>query len=288
MAVIEVSKVSKSYGSKRALNGVSFKVEAGSIFGFLGPNGAGKTTTIRCLMDFIRPDSGQIRVLEKDSVKDSVELKRSIGYRPAGTNLYEHWTSKEHLDFVSRLRGIKPDYGLASRLELDLKTKAADLSTGNRQKLMIALAFAGTPMLLVLDEPTKGLDPLLQKELYDLLKDKRNAGVTVFMSSHNLNEVEHLCDAIAVIKNGRTIVEETLDTIRRKSIHHLNASFRQRIDLKRFNLAGVGIVSSNPHSLELKVTGDLTPVIKQISHYELVDLSVERASLEEVFLEMYK
>ena len=288
MAVLVANKVSKSYGSKQALKGVSFKVEPGSIFGFLGPNGAGKTTTIRCLMDFIRPDSGRITVLDKDSAKDSVELKGSIGYLPAGTNLYEHWTAKQHINFMSRLRGVNPDYALAEKLQLELRSKVSDLSTGNRQKLMIALALVGTPRLLVLDEPTKGLDPLLQKQLYDLLKEKRSTGVTVFMSSHNLTEVEHLCDAVAVIKDGQIIVEETLDTIKRKSIHHLNASFRQTVDIQHFSLPGVEVVSSGHHALELKITGDLTPVIKQIGHYELTDLSVERASLEEVFLELYR
>src|SRR5665213_1808294 len=198
---ISVNKVSKKYGSKPALNDVSFKVSSGTIFGFLGPNGAGKTTTIRCIMNFIAADSGSIKIFDKKVDLNSQELKRDIGYLPSSDSLYRHWKVKDHLIFASKVRDVAVDYELAHNLELDIDAKVENLSTGNKQKIMIALALIGSPKLLILDEPTKGLDPILQNQLYDLLIEHRKNGGTVFMSSHNLPEVEKVCDSVAVIKD---------------------------------------------------------------------------------------
>lgn len=287
-AAISVKNITKQFGSVRALAGVTFQVEKGAIFGFLGPNGAGKTTTIRCLMDFIRPDGGHLSLLGKAAYADSVALKRSIGYLPAGNNLYNRWTVWQHIDFAARLRGLAPDRDMLKRLNLDDHRRVGSLSTGNRQKLMIALALLGQPELLILDEPTKGLDPILQSQLYEILSEHRQRGGTVFMSSHNLPEVEKICDSVAVIKAGRIIVEETLESLRHKSLHHVSVLFRSNVDPRTFRLPGVEILRHAPRALDLKVRGDLTPTMHLIGRQPILDLEVTHASLEELFLEMYE
>lgn len=288
MNAVQLQGVYKHYGKVKALDGVSLSVEQGQIFGFLGPNGAGKTTTIRCLMDFIRPSKGEVKIFGHDSQESSVELKNLIGYLPADAYLYANWTGQQHLRFASSLRGSKPDESLAQKLGLNLATPVKQLSTGNRQKLSIALAMAGQPKLLILDEPTKGLDPILQSQLYELLTQYKRAGGTVFMSSHNLDEVQKVCGSVAVIREGKIVVSETLESIRRKSIHTVSAIFASPIKPEQFKLTNVEVLHSTSHSLTLKVKGDLNTVMKLLTKQKLKDLEVGHASLEEIFLEMYK
>lgn len=287
-AVIQIKHISKHFGSVTALRGVSLEVPQGSIYGFLGPNGAGKTTTIRCLMDFIRPDSGVIKILGKDAHSNGVELKQSIGYLPASGSLYGNWSGQEHIDFAAKLRRVDPNPSLAKQLDLNLKTKVSLLSTGNRQKLMIVLALLGNPALLLLDEPTKGLDPILQAQFYQILADFKARGGTVFMSSHILPEAEKICDGVTVIKSGKIIAEETMESLRRKSIHRVSAIFKGSVNPKIFQLTSTEIVHSTKDSVELKVKGDINSVVQLVSRCNLLDLEVAHASLEELFLEMYQ
>jgi ABC-2 type transport system ATP-binding protein len=287
-SAISFNKVSLKYGNKPALKDVSFKVNSGSIYGFLGPNGAGKTTTIRCLMNFITADSGSIKIYGKKVDENSVDIKRDIGYLASSESLYPHWRVADHLIFASKIRGLDVDYSLSNNLDLDINAKIESLSTGNKQKVMIALAFIGNPKLLVLDEPTRGLDPILQNQLYDLLIEHRKSGGTVFMSSHNLPEVEKVCDSVAVIKDGQIVVEETIESIRAQSIHEISVNFKNIVDKKLFDYTEAEAVSNHGTSFEIKVKGDLNKVLELIHKHPVSDLTIEHASLEEIFLEMYK
>lgn len=219
-AVIHVDGLKKYFGNVKAVDGVSFMIEKGEIFGFLGPNGAGKTTTIRCIMDFLHPNTGRVRILKKDSHAHSVELKSHIGYLPGAVKLYDHWTGQEHVDFSRRFysRGDIAEH-IAKRLDLDLSKKTKDLSSGNRQKLGIVLALMFEPEVLIWDEPTLALDPLLQQEVYALLQEASQNGVTVLMSSHNLSEVERICTRVAIIKEGKIIAVDEIDNLRQQGKH---------------------------------------------------------------------
>ena len=285
--VIETSSISKSFGKKQALNNVSLTVNGGEIFGFLGPNGAGKTTTIRTLMDFIRPDSGTVRIFGKD-VRDNSALRQDIGYLSADNQLLDRWNAEEHIAFYNSVKGNGANAGeLIKRLDLDPKAKAGHMSTGNRQKLGFVLALIGAPKLLILDEPTRGLDPLLQNEIYAILKEFADGGGTVFFSSHNLSEVEHLCTSVAIIRAGQVVADKTMADIRAMKTHIINVSFKQAsIELPQ--LKDVEVSKTSARAFELKAKGDLTPLMKEIAKHELADLEVSHAPLEDIFLEYYK
>ena len=285
---VEVKSLRKNFGSFAALNDTTFTVPKGGIFGFLGPNGAGKTTTIRCLMDFIHADSGAATVLGLDSSRDSVALKRKIGYLPAAEQYYENWTGQQHIDFVAKLKGVNAESILIEQLGFNPRTKVKHLSTGNRQKLGIIMALLGDPELLIMDEPTRGLDPILQNQVYEILSEHRKQGGTVFMSLHNLPEVSKICDSVAVIRAGAIVAEETIESLRNKSVHHVDVSFEKHVDHKQFETEGVTIVRSARSTLSLRVKGDLNKTLHLIAKQPIKDLSVAHASLEEIFLEIYK
>ncbi|MEK7059656.1 MAG: ABC transporter ATP-binding protein [Patescibacteria group bacterium] len=286
---IEVKELRKHFGSFTALEGTTFNVSKGDIFGFLGPNGAGKTTTIRCLMDFIRADGGSAKILGLDSEQDSVQLKRKIGYLPASEQYYENWSGQEHIEFVAKLRGVKPSSPLIKQLGFNPNSKVKHLSTGNRQKLGIILAFLGNPEVLIMDEPTRGLDPILQNQVYEILTEHKSKGGTVFMSSHNLPEVAKICDSVAVIREGAIVAEETIESLRNKSVHHIDVTFEKPfVDHKTLEGNGVKIAHSSKYGVSLRVKGDLNRTLRLITKQPVKDLEVTHASLEEIFLEIYK
>lgn len=289
MDAITIDKLSKHFGAKQALKSVSFAVPSGSIYGFLGPNGAGKTTTIRCLMDFIRPSSGQLSVFGLDSRKSSVAIHQQLGYLSSDNALYDHWTGRDHIRLSEHVRGRAP-YAreLARDLQLNLKTRYNHLSSGNKQKLAIVLALMHKPKLLVLDEPTRGLDPLLQNRFYQLLRDFRNGGGTVFMSSHNLPEVEQVCDQVGVIRDGRMVKSESMDRLRQLRTHLITAVLMRPVDIRRLRLPRVAVIHHSDSTVALKVKGDINPVMQILTHHGLRDLEVTHASLEDIFLEYYK
>lgn len=282
---IQVEGLHKKFGSVCAIDGATFSVPAGKIFGFLGPNGAGKTTTIQCFMNFIKPDSGRVTILGHDTQTAGETIRAQLGYLPSSSFLYASWTGRQHLDFTARVRNASAKSPLVEKFSVVTDRKVKHLSTGNRQKLQIALTFLGDPKIVIMDEPTSGLDPLLQNELYALLRDYTSEGGTVFMSSHNLPEVEKICDAIAVIRAGKIVVEETLESLRSKSIHHVTAVFEQPVQIKRIERPGVEVLQHTGHVVSLRVKGDLTPTIQLISRQPLKDLEVSHASLEEIFME---
>lgn len=286
---IEVRGLTKLYGSKAALSDVTFSVPAGTIFGFLGPNGAGKTTTIRCLMDFIRPTAGSITIFGKDAHTNNAQLKRTIGFLSSDLQLNEQWKVKEHIYLAEKIRGEHAKSSDFSQLfELDEDARVKNLSTGNKQKLSLVLALIGQPTLLIMDEPTRGLDPVLQNIMYDLLKDFASKGNTVFFSSHNLSEIQRICDGVIIIKEGNIITAQGMDEIRGANVHIVNAVTTKELDEAALKALGVQIESFDPHRVSLSVKGSLGPVITYLVKAELLDLSVSHASLEDVFLEKYK
>lgn len=285
---IEIGGISKSFGSHKAIENVTFQVKKGEIFGFLGPNGAGKTTTIRCLMNFITPDTGKIKVLGQDAQASSVAVKSMIGYVASDHHLVEKWTAREHIDYIMHLRGAGGDYrGLLKQFSLDLDRRVKVLSTGNRQKLNLILGLIGEPKVLVLDEPTQGLDPLFQNEVYRVLEDFRESGGTVFISSHNLAEVQRICEREAIINQGRLVAVENLESLRQKAQYVVRVRSAKPLPKSVLQNDQVTIRSQAKHEVTFLVRGDLNLIVKILAKHKLSDLEITHASLEEVFLEMY-
>jgi len=286
--------LTKSYGKVRALRGVDLEVRRGEIFGFLGPNGAGKTTTIRCLLDLIRPDGGTARVLGIDPQTDPVAVQVLTGYLPGEMALKDNLTAERQLRFFSDMRGGKADWGfarqLAERLDLDLKRPIKNLSKGNKQKVGVVQALMHRPELLLLDEPTAGLDPLMQQEVLGLLREAKAAGATVFFSSHIMSEVEAVAERVGIIRLGKIVeVAETASLINR-SLRHITVRFQEALDSSVLaDLPGVKVLSqSDGISVTLQVEGVMDGLVKALGAFPVSDLETARPSLEEVFLAYYK
>jgi len=286
---IKVTNLKKHFGKVKAVDDVSFSVDKGEVFGFLGPNGAGKTTTIRCLMDFIRPTAGEISILGKDAQKDTVEVKKNVGHLSGDVNLYDKWTGQAHIDFIRKLNG-KYDVAdkLVKRFDFDPTRKTKELSSGNRQKLGIIMAFMFQPKVLICDEPTNALDPLLQNTVYELMEEATDKGTTIFMSSHNLDEVERICERVGVIREGKMIATESIVSLKEKKIYTVKAFFAGEFNEKDFDTNGIRITKKFTNGLTLKVKNDIDQVVKKLSTYKLKDLEIEQASLEDIFLEFYE
>lgn len=292
--VLMTQGLTKSYGKVRALRGIDLEVRRGEIFGFLGPNGAGKTTTIRCLLDLIRPDGGSARVLGIDPQADPVAVQARTGYLPGEMAFKDNLTAERQLRFFSDMRGEKADWAfvrqLAERLDLDLKRPIKNLSKGNKQKVGVVQALMHRPELLMLDEPTAGLDPLMQQEVLGLLREAKAAGATVFFSSHIMSEVEAVAERVGIIRLGKIVeVAETASLIDR-SLRHMTVRFEEPIDSSVLDdLPGVKVLSqSDSISVTLQVEGVMDGLIKALGAFPVSDLETARLSLEEVFLAYYK
>lgn len=288
MTIIEVKNLTKHFGQVKAVDGISFNVEKSEIFGFLGPNGAGKTTTIRCLMDFIRPTAGNCFISGLDCQKDSVRIKEKIGYLAGDVKLNDSWTGNDHLRLAKKLNGqseIIDD--LLQKFEFNPKLKIKTLSTGNKQKLGIILALMSKPEVLILDEPTVGLDPLLQNVFYQYLYSFKEKGCTVFMSSHNLAEVEKVCSRVAIIRQGRIAATENVRSLKEKRLYYIDVWFADGYDKADFNFDGVNITKEYREGLKLTVKGDISPILKLLSQHQIKNIEITRATLEDIFLEFY-
>ena len=293
-AAIVTEGLTKSYGRVRALRGVDLEVRAGEVFGFLGPNGAGKTTTIRCLLDLIRPDTGTVRVLGFDPQKDPVAVRARVGYLPGELHFDENMTVEGALRYLNSLRNGKGDWSyvrqLADRLGLSLRSAIKNLSKGNKQKVGLVQALMHRPELLMLDEPTFGLDPLIQQEVLRLIGEARLAGTTVFFSSHILSEVQEIAERVGIIRNGVVVeVAETASLINR-SIRRVRIRFLREVDPSPLaQVPGVQMLSRDDGtSLLLQVSGEMDELIKALSRYPVGDFESERPSLEEIFLAYYQ
>ena len=288
MPIIEVKHLKKYFGQTKAVSGVSFVVEQREVFGFLGPNGAGKTTTIRCMMDFVRPTAGEIKIFGLDSIKDSVAIKKEIGFLPGGVRLYENWNGWDHIEFLEKARGRQSiARQLIKQLDFNPEAKFKTLSLGNRQKLGLVLALMFQPKLLILDEPTLGLDPLLQNMVYQILLDFHQKGTTIFMSSHNLAEVEKICSRVAIVKEGKLITTEEIANLKKMRIHQVIVHFRSRFRKADFECEGAKVVEEFPDGLYLQFKGEMNLLLDRLRRYPIKDLEISQPSLEEIFLQFY-
>jgi ABC-2 type transport system ATP-binding protein len=291
-AAVETFGLSKTYGATRALVELSVSVEQGQVFGFLGPNGAGKTTTIRMLLGLQHPTSGRAAVLGLDPERDGVEVHRRVGYLPGELALYPRLSGRQHIDWFARARGERdPTLAgeLCERFAVVVDRPARELSKGNRQKLGLVLAFMHRPQLLILDEPTSGLDPLMQDEFERLVRETVAEGRTVFLSSHELDEVQRLADRVAIIRSGRLVASDTVDRLRRSSPLRVEVRFRRAVDPASFTqLEGVSVTARDGDRIALQVAGPLAPVLQAIAGQDPVDVLSRHADLDELFLELYR
>ena len=293
-AIIEVDNLTKRYGSKRGIIDVSFQVEEGEVFGFLGPNGAGKTTTIRLLMALLRANAGRARIAGLDCWQQSVEIKRLIGYLPGELALDPNLTGGQILEYFGHLRGgIDQAYlkQLIARLDVDPSRKFRQYSSGNKRKIGIIQAFMHRPRLLILDEPTNGLDPLNQQEFDRMVKEVRDDGRTVFLSSHILTEVEQTCHRVAIIREGQLVRVGSVEELKDIKRQEITLTFANAVPIEAFKgLAGVEQVETlaDGHTLRLSVQGRADAVIKAAAQHSVVTLTSHEPSLEDIFLRYYE
>ena len=290
--IISTSRLTKYYGKRLGIEDVDLEVKRGEVFGYLGPNGAGKTTTIRTLLDFIRPTHGSATVFDLDIRQSSVEIHRRVGYLNGELALYNDMTGEELLKYLGNLRGgldRKYVWELAARFECDLPRRIQGLSLGNKQKLGLLQAFMHKPELLILDEPTNGLDPLMQHQFYDLLSETKKEGRTVFLSSHILPEVEKVCDRVGIIRQGRLVTVETIESLKSHSVRQLEIHFARPVPKEKFiNVPGVRDIVVQDSILICTVIGSLDALVKAAAQFEVVNVISHEPTLEEIFMTYYE
>lgn len=292
--LIQLTKLSKRYGKSAtlALDNVTLQVSGGEVYGFLGPNGAGKSTTIRTLMNFIQPTSGQASILGKDIVKDSVDIKRSIGFLSSDMSMYPKMTGNQFLTYMTELQPstiVTYQRDLVKRLRADPAKRLGDLSRGNRQKFAIVQALMHKPDVLILDEPTSGLDPLMQEVFYDLIREAKSRGAAIFMSSHIFGEVQKVCDRVGIIRDGQLIAERDITEMAKEAAHTLEVTFAAApplAELKR--VKGVKLAAHNEHQATLHVHGELSALLAVLSQHNVSQLEVHQLDLEELFMHYYR
>jgi ABC-2 type transport system ATP-binding protein len=292
-SAIRTSRLTKDYGAGRGLFELELQVDPGEVFGYLGPNGSGKTTTIRLLMGMIRPTSGSAFIFGLDCIRDSVAVKRKVGYLPGDVPQFGSLRGSQVVAYLAGMRG-GVDHArvrsLADRFDLDLSRRFREYSSGNKQKLAILLAFMHRPDLLILDEPTSSLDPLNQREFYALLTEARDEGATVFLSSHVLSEVEHVCDRVGIIRDGRLVRVAHLDELRRIRVHRVEIEFAPGTAVPEAQIRdaeGVDGVTVTGHRVACTVRGGFDPLLDAIRESGVVDLVSSEPSLEEIFLSYF-
>lgn len=290
--ILKIESFTKIYGETSAVQDLSLEVSEGEIYGFLGPNGAGKTTTIRSTLNFIYPTKGKISVFGMDSVSDSVEIKKNIGYLAGDISLYENMDGLKLFQYLTKL-GKSSDWNyihqLSERFEAVLDRRIGSLSKGNRQKIGLIQAFMHKPKLLILDEPTSGLDPLMKQSFYDLVLDARNSGTTIFVSSHDLTEVQKICDKVSFIKTGKLVASENIKNNMDINLRRYEAEFRSAPDEDIFKgIPNVTDVDRQGTRLTFTITGDVAAALSAVVLYHPVDLREEDTNLEDLFMKYYE
>jgi ABC-2 type transport system ATP-binding protein len=289
---ISTEQLTKRYGRRRGLAGLDLGVQTGEVYGFLGPNGAGKTTTIRILLDLIRPTSGAITVLGGEPRRLGVALRRRIGYLPGDFTVDGRQSADELLTYLGNLRGGVPRariQALAARLDLDLRARIRSLSKGHRQKVGLLQAFMHEPELLVLDEPTSGLDPLLQQTFVAMVREAREAGQTVFMSSHVMSEVQQTADRVGIVREGRLVAVERVEELRERAVRRVEIHFAEPVPPSEFAaLPGVTDVAVTDHTLHCRLSGRADALVKAAARHTVVSLLSEEPDLEELFFTYYR
>jgi ABC-2 type transport system ATP-binding protein len=290
---IRTEGLTKHYGDVRALVDLDLDVGAGEVFGFLGPNGAGKTTMIRTILDEIRPTSGRASILGLDTHEMSVEIRRHIGYVPGDLAMYPNLTGRDTLTYFANLRG-GVDWScvgeLADRFDADLSKKVGDLSSGNRQKVGLIQAFMNRPQVLIMDEPSSGLDPLVQREFHGLMREVAAEGRCVFLSSHTLSEVQRVADRVGIIRRGRLVAVESVSGLRSKAMRRVEFELGAPAEAAVFEaVQGVREVVVENHRVLLSYDGKMDVLLKTVAdRYDVVDITSEEADLEEIFLTYYR
>ena len=288
--VIEAQGLTKRYGSRRGIEAVDLAVDEGEVFGFLGPNGAGKTTTIRVILGFMKPTAGRASVFGLDCWSSAPAAHARLSYVGSDPPYLGELTVRDQLAYMARLRGLAPDawHPYAERLELDPGVQIRKLSRGNRQKVGVVQAFMGDAPLLVMDEPTSGLDPLMQREFLALVGEVRTAGRTVFLSSHNLPEVERACDRVAIIREGRIVDVSSVADLQASHWRSVSLVLASPAPPGLFDLPNVRIAAQTARDVHLMVQGDVNPLLRRIASIEVIDVSIATLEIEDVFLGYYE
>ncbi len=292
LPALQISGLVKDYGRVHAVQGIDLEVRRGEVFGFLGPNGAGKTTTIRCILDLLRPTAGRIEVLGLDPRRDGVAVRARIAYVPGELRLPERQTGRQLVGSIARLRGgldASRARELAERLGLDLSRRMRELSSGNRRKVALLLAFLSNAELLVLDEPTNGLDPLMQHEFLRLVREEREAGRTIFLSSHVLSEVQRAADRVAVLRAGRIVASGTVDELRGRARQRVDVWFSNKPPTEELAaLPGLEAQLVEGRHFAALLSGPIQPLLEILARNPVVSMLVEEPDLEEAFLDLYQ
>ncbi len=291
---IQVKDLEKFYGKVHALRGVDLEVKRGEVYGFLGPNGAGKTTAIRCMLDLIRPQAGSISVLGLNPQKEPEAIKARVGYLPGELHVDENMTARQVFRFFNRLRGNRSDWAfieeLSERLKLELRSPIKNFSKGNKQKVGVVQALMHKPELLLLDEPTASLDPLMQQEVLRMLAEAQENGGTIFFSSHIISEVQAVADRVAIIREGKIVEVAETAALLNRSMRQVRIRFQQPTEAEElYKLPGVELLAKDDSmDILLQVEGQMDTLIKTLAKYPVNDFETERASLEEIFLAYYE
>lgn len=289
--VLSLNRLSKRFGAHRGIEDISLQVGAGEVFGFLGPNGAGKSTTIRLAVGLTHPTRGSVRVLGMDPLRDGARLRRHVGYLPGELALFQKLSGKETIERFCRARGLTDTTyrdQLVERFGAELDRPVRMLSKGNRQKLGLVLAFMHRPTVLILDEPTSGLDPLLQDEFTRLLAESAAAGATVFLSSHDLDEVQRVVQRLAIIRDGRIVAIDSVDGLRARAPRTVELRFAHPQDASGLEtIPGVSLVQVAPDRVTLRVTGPLGPLLKEAARRDVQDMTAAASDLDELFRTFY-
>jgi ABC-2 type transport system ATP-binding protein len=291
MNVIEINGLTKTYGTSRGINNISFNVEEGEIFGFIGPNGAGKSTTIRTLLSLIQPTGGSAMIFGKDCVDHAPEIAKDVGYLPSEVFYYDNMKVMDLLKYSASF--YKKDCSsrikeLAEKLDLDLTKKIDDLSLGNKKKVGIIQGLLHEPKLIILDEPTSGLDPLMQQTFFDLLKEENRKGATVLFSSHILSEVQRMCDRVAIIKEGEIVQVEKISTLKENNHKKFKIEVKNDVETGYFDMPGVNNLEVCDHHISFLFRGDINEVMKRIAEIDISNLWIEEPDLEEIFMHYYE
>lgn len=290
MYAIETRELTKSYGKARGIIDINLRIEEGEIYGFIGPNGAGKSTTIRLLLGLLFPTRGGGTIYGLDIVKNSPEIKKSVGFVPSEVHYYDNMTIRQLMEYSARFYrvSVTPHLNrLAEAFELDLDRKIDDLSQGNKKKAAIIQSLLHQPRLLILDEPTSGLDPLIRHRFFDLLKEENAKGITVFFSSHVLSDVEKLCHRVAIIREGKIVNEDSISAIKEKSVSRVTYQLKNGADMGMMQLQGVISPETNGHRITFLYQGDRTELLKKLSQLPIETITIEEPDLEEVFMHYY-
>ena len=290
MNVIETQGLTKYYGKDRGIIDLSLKIEEGEIFGFIGPNGAGKSTTIRTLLGLIFPTSGSGRIFGMDIVKQTKEIKKHVGYMPSEVNYYEKMNVHELLEYSANFYDTDCESRikeLAEAFALDLERKIVDLSRGNRKKISILQCLIHQPRLLILDEPTSGLDPLMQAKFFDILKEENSRGTTTFLSSHTLSEVQKMCRRVGIIKEGKIIAVEDIETLRKKQLRKIQIEFAHPVESDEIRCIGATASRADRNILSFMFSGKMNDLLQALAGKDVKDLIIEEPSLEEIFMHYY-